>query len=526
MSDFDKELDNEALTVHYSRRHRKETLAQTQQLSLETELSDETEIDEVVEARLRWPHYVSYALLSLMVSASTVVLPYLSMFANGLQVQHLYTGTAMTYGQLPYTHLFATGGFLYYVIIALLSHFGASLALVAVQWLSLFVAGIYFEKSLIRLTNRDDLGQGLTVIFYLLQLALGFGGLYPIQWATPFVLMGFYYLTSYFAGQTKDEIFIAYGLFAGLSVLLDPKTLLFWLWALLFLGIYNLSHKRWARGFYQFLALSFGLAFVIYIALYFMLNLQVLAAAMRQSVLFPLLVPAFELEDLWLSLGFQLGGLLLTGLLTGWLGFYGIVKGEKLAKWSYWLLFFVTLSYSGFALVSQTLWLYPLLYVLPFALLLTGAWLVKRDEERRPNLFSRFIIKQAVIPFLAIVVAIAYPIGRGFLEKPLNQERAQVVAYLNKQTEAEDKVYVWDKTSLISLKAGRRSASQLSSPAIYTAHQSQLKRLEDEWLQHKANYLVVNKDMPLTELLAKDLDEHYQEVSGTDFSHFTIYRLK
>lgn len=523
MSDFENELHHDDLDVHYSRRHRQQTLNQTQGLSWENMLGN----DEVwVDTTLRWPHYISYALLSLIVSATTVVLPYLSEFASGLQVQYLYTGMAVSYGQLPYINHFATGGFLYYVIVALLAPFQKGLLLVGVQWLALFLAGIYVEKSLIRLTNRDDLGQGLTIIFYALQLAFGFGGLYPIQWATPFLVMGFYYLSQYILGQAKDEILIAYGFVAGLSVLLDPKTVLFWLLALIILASYNISHKRWARGFYQLLALLFGLVIPVYIALYFMLNFQVLSPALRQAVIYPLLVPAFEMEDFWLSLGLQLGALLMTGVLTGWFLFRGIITSRTTSKFLYWLLFLVTLVYGGFALLSQTLWLYPLLYVLPFGLLLTGAWLATISDKRRPNMAVLFVGKQFLIPLLALLVAVAYPVGRGFLEKPLNHERDLVANYLVKQTSSEDKIYVWDQTSRIYLKAGRQSASQITSPAFYRHDKANAALLEDELLQHDAKYLVVNKYLALPNALEKALSKTYQEVPNQDFTNFTIYQAK
>lgn len=523
MNDFQNDQHEEALEVHYSRRHRKQTLAQTQTLTLE---NVETVEEALVEAKLPWPRYISYFLLSLLVSASTVVLPYLSEFASGLQLQHLYTGTAVAYGQLPYVNHFATGGFLYYVIVAILSQFQKGLLLAGVQFLALFLSGIYFDKTLIRLTNRDDLGQGLTFVFYLLQLAFGFGGLYPIQWATPFLLMGLYYLTSYLVGKSKDEIFIGYGFVAGLSLLLDPKTFIFWILALVTLVAYNLSHKRFARGFYQFLALAFGLVIPIYVALYFMLNLQLLVPALKQTVLYPLMISAFESEHLWLSMGIQFVGLLLGGLLTGWLSFYGILKSGRGSKWSFWLIFLVVLVYSGLALTSRTLSLYPLLYILPFGLLLTGAWLVDSHVSRRPKLAGLFFGKQFLLPLLLILVAIAYPVGRGFLETPFDKERDQVATYLTKKTSEKDKIYVWDKSSRIYLKAKRPSASQISSPSFYSNDKVNASLLEDELLQHGAKYFVLNKDLPLPETVVKDLAKNYKEVTDKTFSHFVIYKLK
>ncbi|WP_230937558.1 hypothetical protein [Streptococcus gallolyticus] len=56
-------------------------------------------------------------------------------------------------------------------------------------------------------------------------MPLGFGGLYPIQFAMPFVMVSLWFLTKYFADIIKDEAFILYGFAGAAAMLLEPRTL-------------------------------------------------------------------------------------------------------------------------------------------------------------------------------------------------------------------------------------------------------------------------------------------------------------
>lgn len=530
MNDKRYDSDKEIITVHYSRsqgtveRENDIDLTQNQAEMSEQSILEEEILDKIT---LNWPHYIAYFLMSIVVSVTTVVLPYMDLLGNSLQLHHLYTGLGMAQGQMPYSSIFATGGVLYYTIIALLGIVHLEWALVIVQSLALFLSGVYFEKLLIRLTNKNGLGQSFTLIFYLFQLAIGFGGLYPIQWAMPFTLMSLYYLGQYFVNQAKDEVFIAYGLLMALALLLDPKTVVIYLVMLLVLLVHNTYHRRFARGFYQFLSLSFGFVLLFYTALYFILNVQILSPLLEQTLLYPFSVLGFENDHIWLTLGLQFGVLMLSGILTGVFLFYKLIKQEQVQKAIYWILCLVTVIYSILALLSQTLWLYPILYVLPFGLLLTGVWVTKNQKDiRRPKLVGFYFKKHLFFPVIIILAGIAYPIAMGLLQYPINQERDELANLLVMETADSDRIYVWDSSPRIYQSSHRLPASQIILPVLYTKDNKNSRLLDDELLQHQATYILVNKTLPLSDSLEKDLSNHYKKAALKNMTYFDVFELK
>ena len=56
-------------------------------------------------------HRFYLLLLSLAVSLCSIALPFFTGYANGWQSENLYTGVMMVRGQLPYSDVFAIGGF-------------------------------------------------------------------------------------------------------------------------------------------------------------------------------------------------------------------------------------------------------------------------------------------------------------------------------------------------------------------------------------------------------------------------------
>lgn len=89
------------------------------------------------------------------------------------------------------------------------------------------MAGIYFYKLVQFVTANRKLALAFTMLYFILLASLGFGGIYPIQFAMPFVLVTLWFLTKYFAGLTKDEAFILFGMTAAISMLLEPRILVF-----------------------------------------------------------------------------------------------------------------------------------------------------------------------------------------------------------------------------------------------------------------------------------------------------------
>ena len=524
MSDS-REKVTEYTGVHYSRSEKRKHKRASINKDIIAVSDDELSFSET---RLNWTHYMGYLLLSLVVSLSTVVLPVVGDFANGLQTQHLYTGMAMGQGYMPYSTVFATGGFFYYSLIGLFSHFGMMWALALIQLFSLFYSGVYFEKLLIRLTTNDSVGQGPTIMFYLLQLGLGFGGLYPIQWAMPFMLMGLLILGNYVVGMAKDEHFIVYGILTSCSLLIDPRTLPFWLLSFVLILGYNLSQKRFVRGFYQFLAFLLGFAITTYIALYFVLNLQILSPMLSQTVFYPWTSLAIEAQSLWMAMAIQLFVLVISGVLMGLLVFPSLVREQSPMRIMFALLFVTSLFYLVVAMFTRTFWLYPLLYPLPFTLLLAFSWVTKeqeREEIRRPKLLNVFLKKQFFLPLLTVLALVAYPVGMGMLEAPLRQERDELAAYVKQKVTNDQNIYVWDVTGRIYLQSNHFSATQLPLPLIYTSDASNAHLLEDELLQRRAHYIFVNKAVSLPKSVDKEIATHYKKVALPDLTYFSVYRL-
>ena len=76
------------------------------------------------------------------------------------------------------------------------------------------------------MTNKKEIATLISIIFYVTNGTLGFGGLYPIQFAMPFVLGAIFFLTRYFAGHSRDEAFILYGFAGTAGALFEARTLI------------------------------------------------------------------------------------------------------------------------------------------------------------------------------------------------------------------------------------------------------------------------------------------------------------
>ena len=140
--------------------------------------------------------------------------------------------------------MFATGGFLYYAVIALAYYLGSTLWLVPIQIVTFYLSGIYFYKLVNYFTNSQRVAVAFSGAFYLLNVALGFGGLYPIQFAMPFVMVSLWFLTKYFADIIKDEAFILYGFAGAAAMLLEPRTLVFWALSFLTFPFFSRCRNR------------------------------------------------------------------------------------------------------------------------------------------------------------------------------------------------------------------------------------------------------------------------------------------
>ncbi|MGT2930079.1 DUF2079 domain-containing protein [Streptococcus dentasini] len=490
-------------------------------------------------------HRFYILLFSLVLALTSVANPLLTDFGNAAQTTNLYTGQIMSQGHVPYQDIFATGGFLFYGIIALSYLLGSSLWLMLVEFLAFYMSGIYLYKIISFLTDKSGMGMTFTLVFYLLNLGFGFGNLYPIQWAFPFILNALWFLTKYFTGYINDEAFVIYGFFGTLAALLEPRSLIFWILSFVAIGLYNFSQRHFARGFYQLLCMIFGAIVVYYTVGYFVFNMGNLEDYINQALTYNFTVFAIAKESLLITLPYQILIAAASGLLLGLFGFFGHRSQETKFKIPKWLIFLTLVLTLLMGVFSQSYYLYQLLLPLPFGLILTAlvindgmengkkegrashaAHRRKRSREVKDNYWAVFARKHFQLPILVIVVGIGIPIFLGIASLGLNRERSSIANYLRENTSEDSQIYVWDHSSKIYLETARQSVSQFPLPSVNIANAANSQKLSDDLIQDSAEYIIVNDDAKLPSEVLHNLKGAYDKKSLDDASHFTIYQKK
>lgn len=488
---------------------------------------------------LPWLHRAYLAVFSALVSMVSVALPFFSNLATSLQSQNLYLGQALAQGSLPYVEAFSTGGLLYHALMGLAAYLGGTFWLVPVQAVCLYLSGRYLYKISYYLTQLQPLSLVISLVFYLLNLALGFGGLYPIQFAQGFVLMGLWFLLTHLAGHRKDEIFIGYGLVMAIALFLEPRTLLFWLLAAVVLAGHHIRRGLWARGFYQHLASIFGFILVTYFFGYFMLNMQLLSPYIRQVLLYHLSQFQLNQPTSLLGAGLQLLVFVACGFLPSlWVGWTRSRQNSHQGL----ILLLASLSlsvYLVYALASLSTDLYHLLPVLPFALILLGVTLADRDitpayqakRERRRQRQSQLAtiwlayLKQGFyLPILVLLLGLAQPIWTYASHLSTYRERQDIGQYLKEQLSQDQLIQVWDDRASIYLTSQALSATQFPVVTVNTAKASYQDLLIDQLMQGGASYIVVNRELALPSALQEELNRYYQEVPLDQLSQFQVYQ--
>ena len=485
------------------------------------------------------PHKLYLLMMSIIVSCLSVSVPIVTDVANSVQSQNLYIGLMFAKGQLPFTDMFATGGFLYYALIALAYYLGSTLWLIPAQIVTFYLSGIYFYKLVNYFTNSQRVAIVCSRIFYLLNIAFGFGGLYPIQFAMPFVMVSLWFLTKYFADIIKDEAFILYGFAGAAAMLLEPRTLLFWGISFLIIIVYNLKQRHFARGFYQLLCIIFGTILVFYTVGYFILNLQVLSSYISQAIVYQFTYFATSDSNLLLTALFQIFIALISGLLLGIFSFGKIIKGASDVV-SKWLILLVFIGFLVIDLLSQSYHFYHLLTVLPFGLLLSAMIIGKRYQRvlnktshrrkqtarNNKGTFELYLGRYSYLLLLPVVIGVGQPVVSQLLLLNTNNERSIIASYLKKQASGDDTIYVWDTSSKIGLESQLASSSQFTSPIVNTIKKDNQKTLEDELLQNLASYIIINNDEKISDTVKDDISSNYEKVLISDISDFTIYHKK
>ncbi|KHD44174.1 DUF2079 domain-containing protein [Streptococcus hongkongensis] len=481
-------------------------------------------------------HIFFYSLLAAFFS---VAMPFFSDFANSLQSQNLYIGMMLTRGQIPYSDVFTTGGMLYFVLIALSYHLGSTIWLILIQLVSFYFAGIYFYKLVNYFSSNQKISATFTLLFFVLNIILGFGGLYPIQFAMPLLLISLWCFTKYFAGLVKDEAFIFLGIAGAVAMLFEPKTLVYWVVSSFAVIVYNYSNKHLARGFYQLLAAVFGMLIIFYIAGYFVLNLQILGPYFSQALVYQLTNLSLGNYPLIIGIVVQLMILLTSGLVIGPL--YFLKKGKSdpnsMIKW---VVFSSFLIYLIMAVLARDIYSYHQLFLLPFGLILTAVpianqlqLLEKQGSHRRSRgkkgnrpVLGFFLSKVNYLPILLVLALLVFNVMTFSKELRLNKDRHTVAQSLKGQLQSGQSIYVWDSLSTIYLDAAAKSASHFASPEVNMANSTHQKMLYDELLQNKATFFILNKQKKLPEKIKIILKKNMKIDERFDLTSFAIYKKK
>ena len=542
----DNTLDSSGYQGYHRSHHRSHTQDnQSEKIEVtiqgQTEDSNSSQTEKKTKISIPRKHKGHILILSLILSIFSISVPCFTDFANNIQSQNLYIAKMFANGSLPYSDFFATGGFFYYLLVSLAFRLGSTLWLIPIQFLAYYLSGSYLYKTVMHMTNKKEIATLISIIFYVTNGTIGFGGLYPIQFAMPFVLGAIFFLTRYFAGHSRDEPFILYGFAGTAGALFEARTLIFWILSLVTIFVYNLVNKHFARGFYQDLCIVFGNILVLYLCLYFILNLQITSDYINQVLVYNFTQLAVEKNDFLLTLAYQSFAVLGSGLLTGALTTSNHLLGEakdKSIKWVLLLSFIFTVVYSLF---SQSFGLYSMLNIVPYGLVLTALSLddaikkrAERTSHRRRNgnqihtlkVFGIFLSRNYFLPIAVFAFAFAMPIIMFLFNLGNNTERSTVANYITKNTKKDETIYVYDSSAKIYLESGRKAASQFVLPKLNTAKSSHQKALLDTLIQDSAQYIVVQQDTQLPSEVKSTLSKNYKKAPVKGVERYTVYVLK
>ena len=548
MSPYNKDntLDSSGYQGYHRSHHRSHTQDnQSEKIEVtiqgQTEDSNSSQTEKKTKISIPRKHKGHILILSLILSIFSISVPCFTDFANNIQSQNLYIAKMFANGSLPYSDFFATGGFFYYFLVSLAFRLGSTLWLIPIQSLTYYLSGTYLYKTVMHMTSNKEIATLISIIFFVINGTFGFGGLYPIQFAMPFVLGAIFFLTRYFAGHSRDEAFILYGFAGTAGALFEARTLVFWILSLVTIFVYNLVNKHFARGFYQVLCIIFGNILVLYLCLYFILNLQITSDYINQVLVYNFTQLAIEKNDFLLTLAYQSFAVIGSGLLIGALTTSNHLMGDakdKSIKWVLLLSFIFTVVYSLF---SQSFGLYSILNIVPYGLVLTALSLddaikkrAERTSHRRRNgnhihtlkVFDIFLSRNYFLPIAVFAFALAMPIIMFLFNLGNNTERSTVANYLAKNTKKDETIYVYDSSAKIYLESGRKAASQFVLPELNTAKSSHQKALSDTIIQDSAQYIVVQQDTQLPSEVKSTLSKNYKKAPVKGVERYTVYVLK
>ena len=470
---------------------------------------------------------------STLVVLVSVVLPLVLGLTSPEQAQDFYIGWAMHQGGDIYTDYFGTSGLLYYFLQYLSK---GSILFAAFTWLALVGAGIFLFRSTYTLTEENKQSQQVLTIFYLLAGGLSFGGGYATILALPFLFYALSLVTRYLVEYNHDKGFVRIGISLALAFFFAPLVTTLYALVLSFaLLAFNIGRGYWARGFYQFLAVGLGFSLFFYPIGYYTVYKGSFGSAISQ-----ILYPIDSLN--FMSNPGLLDNLLFYGLLAIGLGGLTLVfagffqsKPSKQYVLSIFAALALVLSLGLEIFSTEPIHGSRLAELLPFMSILLLTRIRANDAEgvsrrRRyseaPSVWAIFLKGNAYLPILALAYLFLAPlVARYVLHPEQYQERARMETTIKGQTQATDRIYIWDDLANGYKTSERLAASQLLTPKLHTALSENHTKLVNDLRDNQPKVIVVNTKITLWTEVEQLLAESYQPVQS-EFKDFKLYKLK
>ena len=470
---------------------------------------------------------------STLVVLVSVVLPFLLGLTSPEQAQDFYMGWAMHQGGDIYTDYFGTSGLLYYFLQYLSK---GSMLFAALTWIALVGAGIFLFRSTYTLTEENKQSQQVLTIFYLLAGGLSFGGGYATILALPFLFYALSLVTRYLVEYNHDKGFVRIGISLALAFFFAPLVTTLYALVLSFaLLAFNIGRGYWARGFYQFLAVGLGFSLFFYPIGYYTVYKGSFGSAISQ-----ILYPIDSLN--FMSNPGLLDNLLFYGLLAIGLGGLTLVfagffqsKPSKQYVLSIFAALALVLSLGLEIFSTEPIHGSRLAELLPFMSILLLTRIRANDAEgvsrrRRyseaPSVWAIFLKGNAYLPILALAYLFLAPlVARYVLHPEQYQERARMETTIKGQTQATDRIYIWDDLANGYKTSERLAASQLLTPKLHTALSENHTKLVNDLRDNQPKVIVVNTKITLWTEVEQLLAESYQPVQS-EFKDFKLYKLK
>ena len=470
---------------------------------------------------------------STLVVLVSVVLPFLLGLTSPEQAQDFYMGWAMHQGGDIYTDYFGTSGLLYYFLQYLSK---GSILFAAFTWLALVGAGIFLFRSTYTLTEENKQSQQVLTIFYLLAGGLSFGGGYATILALPFLFYALSLVTRYLVEYNHDKGFVRIGVSLALAFFFAPLVTILFAFVLFFaVTSFNVGRNNLTHGLYQFFAAGLGFSIFFYPIGYYTVYKGSFGNAISQ-ILYPIDSVNFVSNPSLLD-NLLFYGLLAIALGALTLAFIGLFQSKPLKQsvLSVFAAIAVVLALGLEIFSTDLIHGSRMVELLPFLSLLLitrirtekpeGANRRRRRREET-SVWGTFVKGNAYLPILALVYLFLAPIvSRYVLHAEQYQERTSIEAKIKGETQATDRIYVWDNHTGSYKASERLSASQLLSPRLHTGLDANRTKLVNDLRDNQPKMIVVNTKTPLWTEVEQLLAENYQAVQG-EFKDFKLYKLK